>query len=41
MTMSYLTFRQRMKSILQTRVLMVRYSVTLHESEARGQWGDR
>jgi hypothetical protein len=39
--MTYLVFRQRMKLCLQTRMLMVRYSVSTSELTARALWGDR
>ena len=40
--MDYCVIRQRAKCIVQTRMLMIRYSVASEsESELRAAWGDR
>lgn len=37
----YLVIRQRAKGLIQTRMLMVRYSAVMSETENRLAWGDR
>lgn len=39
--MTYDVARLRAKAIVQTRMIMRRYSVVLSETEARFAWGDR